>query len=104
MKYKLSEDIGSSLTAVRRQSFGMEAHIHEKRSEFCPPGLKDYLDSRDEAGTSEAAKKVMEIHSKLSIHVINTLKQHYGTENKAWWTARYSIEDSAGVHNKMGRK
>ena len=27
---------GSSLTAVRRQSFGMEAHIHEKCSEFCP--------------------------------------------------------------------
>ena len=78
---------GSSLTAVRRQSFGMEAHIHEKCSEFCPPGLKDYLDSRDEAGTSEAAKKVMEINSKLSIHVISTLKQHYGTVNKAWWTA-----------------
>ena len=77
---------GSSLTAVRRQSFGMEAHIHEQRSEFCPPGLKEYLDSRDEAGTSEAAKKVMEIHSKLSNHVINTLKQHYGTENKVWWT------------------
>ena len=29
----------------------------------------------------------MEIHSKLSIHVISTLKQHYGTVNKAWWTA-----------------
>jgi DNA sulfur modification protein DndB len=78
--------IGSSLTAVRQQSFGLEAHIHKKFTDFNPPGLQEYLDSRDEAGSEEAAQKVTMIHKRLFNYVIGALKQHYGTQDKAWWT------------------
>ncbi len=78
--------IGSSLVAVRKQSFGMEAQINEKINEFCPVELREYLDSRDEAGTHDATILVNQIHSKLSKYVIDTLKKEHGEENKAWWT------------------
>ena len=78
--------IGSSLTAVRQQSYGMEAHIREEFKDFQPAGLQEYLDSRDAAGTDEAAKKVTEIHRRLFNYVICTLKRELGTENKQWWT------------------
>ena len=78
--------IGSSLNAVRQQSFGLEARIHQKVPDFCPPGLQQYLDSRDEAGTVEAAAKVTKIHRKLFDYVIGTLKEYYGIQNKVWWT------------------
>jgi hypothetical protein len=58
--------IGSSLTAVRQQAHGMEAQIAKKHSTFAPAGLKEYLESRDEAGTEEAAGKVTKIHKRLS--------------------------------------
>lgn len=77
---------GSSLTAVRRQAYGMEAQIHASQTSFTPAGLQEYLDSRDEAGTEEAAAKVTKIHRRLFDFVIGTLKDHYGTQNKAWWT------------------
>ena len=77
---------GSSLTAVRQQAWGMEAHINKKIPEFKPLGLVEYLESRDEAGTEEAAAKVTKIHRQLFDYVINTLKKHYGSQNKAWWT------------------
>ncbi len=78
--------IGSSLMAVRRQAYGMEAHIHAKNDSFNPSGLQDYLESRDEAGTEDAAGKVTKIHRKLFDYVIGVLKDQYGTLNKAWWT------------------
>ncbi|MGI6851752.1 DGQHR domain-containing protein [Mesorhizobium sp. 1B3] len=78
--------IGSSLTAVRQQAYGMEAQIAKTYPNFAPPGLKDYLESRDEAGTDEAAAKVTKIHKKLFDYVIGTLKRHYGMQDKAWWT------------------
>ena len=77
---------GSSLTAVRQQAYGMEAHINKKIPNFKPAGLQEYLESRDEAGTEEAAVKVTKIHRKLFDYVIGTLKKHYGTQDKAWWT------------------
>ena len=77
--------IGSSLNAVRRQSYGMEAHIREKIPEFSPEVLQQYLDSRDEVGTADATVKVNRIHKKLFDYVISTLKEHYGTEEKNWW-------------------
>ena len=79
--------IGSSLTAVRQQAYGMEAHINKKLPDFKPAGLREYLESRDEAGTEEAAAKVTKIHRRLFDYVIGTLKHHYGTQNKAWWTS-----------------
>ncbi|RWP83806.1 MAG: DGQHR domain-containing protein [Mesorhizobium sp.] len=78
--------IGSSLTAVRQQSFGLEAHIQAKFADFRPPGLQEYLDSRDVAGTEESAAKVTKIHRRLFDYVISTLKKRYGTHRKAWWT------------------
>ncbi len=77
---------GSSLTAVHQQALGMEAHIHEKLPAFTPPDLQDYLDSRNVAGTEEAAAKVRRIQGRLSHYVIETLKSRYGTQDKAWWT------------------
>ena len=78
--------IGSSLTAVRQQAYGMGAHINKKIPSFKPAGLQEYLESRDEAGTEEAAAKVTKIHRRLFDYVIGALKQHYGTQSKAWWT------------------
>ena len=78
--------IGSSLTAVRRQAYGMEARISEKIPNFKPAGLQKYLESRDEAGTEQAAAKVTKIHRRLFDFVIGTLKNRYGTQDKAWWT------------------
>ena len=78
--------IGSSLAAVRQQAYGMEAHINKKIPNFKPAGLQEYLEFRDEAGTEEAASKVTKIHRRLFDYVIETLKKHYGTQNKAWWT------------------
>lgn len=78
--------IGSSLTAVRQQSFGLEAHLSNRFPEFSPSGLSEYLESRDQAGTEEAAGRVIEIHRKLSHYVMGALKRHYGEENKKWWT------------------
>ena len=77
---------GSSLTAVRQQSYGMEAKIREKFADFRPSGLIEYLESRDEKGTAKAAESIRTIQGKLFSYVIETLKEHYGTENKAWWT------------------
>ena len=78
--------IGSSLTAVRQQAYGMEAHINKQIPIFKPAGLQEYLESRDEVGTEEAAAKVTKIHRRLFDYVIGTLKEHYGTQKKAWWT------------------
>ncbi len=78
--------IGSSLTAVRQQAYGMEAQIHKKLPDFNPAGLRDYLESRDEAGSEEAAAKVTKIHRQLFDYVVGTLKKQHGTHNKAWWT------------------
>ena len=78
--------IGSSLIGVRKQSFEMEACIHEKFQDFLPTGLQQYLASRDEAGTEDATMKVTKIHKRLFDYVIGALKEHFGTQNKAWWT------------------
>lgn len=84
--------IGSSLTAVRQQAWGMEAHINKQIPDFRPPGLAEYLESRDEAGTGEAGAKITRIHRRLFDYVIGTLKTHYGTHNKTWWTKGIPLE------------
>ena len=77
---------GSSLAAVRRQAYGLEAHIKEKIPGFNPPGLQKYLTSRDEEGTSDATAKVRKIQQRLFDYVMETLKSHHGLHNRAWWT------------------
>ena len=78
-------DIGSSLTAVRRQAYGMEAQIQKKVTDFSPPGLREYLESRDEAGTDEARTKVLRIQKRIFDYVIGILKTKYGTQKTDWW-------------------
>lgn len=78
--------IGSSLTAVRQQSYGMEAYIQGRKPDFRPTGLQEYLATRDEAGADAAATKVTHIHKKLFNYVIETLKDHFGRDHKTWWT------------------
>ena len=77
--------IGSSLTAVRQQAYGMEAQIQKKHTDFKPSGLQEYLDSRDEAGTEEARTKILRIQKRIFDYVIGVLKKQYGTQDKAWW-------------------
>ena len=77
--------IGSSLAAVRQQAYGLEAQIHNTIGSFRPSGLADYLAARDEAGTEKAAGKVTKLNRMLFNYVIGTLKEHYGTQDKAWW-------------------
>lgn len=84
--------IGSSLTAVRRQAWRMEAQIQKTYSDFEPAGLADYLASRDEAGTQEAQTKVMEIQKRLFDYVIGALKAKYGTIKKAWWVEGVPVD------------
>lgn len=96
--------IGSSLTAVRQQSFGMEAFIKEKRPDFFSTGLEKYLDSRDEEGTVEASTKVNKIHRKLFNYVIAKLKAHYGTQDKAWWTKGIPLKIRQACTNEWEAK
>lgn len=77
--------VGSSLTAVRQQAYGMEAHIQKKFGDFKPVGLQEYLESRDEEGTEEAREKVLRIQKKMFNYVIGILKKQYGTQDEAWW-------------------
>ena len=77
--------IGSSLTAVRQQAYGMEAQIHRAYPAFNPSGLQEYLDSRNEVGTEEARSKVIRIQKRIFDYVIGVLKQEYGTQSKTWW-------------------
>jgi hypothetical protein len=44
----------------------LKAHSQAKIPDFRPPGLQEYLESRDEAGTKDAATKVIRIHKRLS--------------------------------------
>ncbi len=77
--------IGSSLTAVRQQAFGMEAQIRKVFTDFNPEGLQKYIDSRDEAGTEDARTKVLRIQKGIFDYVIGVLKEEYGIQDKAWW-------------------
>lgn len=77
---------GSSLAAVRNQAYGMEAHISTAFPDFLPAGLKAYLGSRDVKGTTEADAKLRKIHERLFNYVVETLKNHFGSQDKAWWT------------------
>lgn len=77
--------VGSSLTAVRQQAYGMEAHIQKKFGDFKPAGLQEYLESRDEEGTEKARAKVLRIQKRMFGYVIGILKKQYGTQGEAWW-------------------
>ncbi len=78
-------NIGSSLAAVRRQAHGMEVPIHAEITSFEPPGFKEYIETRDEAGTTAAQGKLRTIHERLFIYVVDSLKSNFGQHDKAWW-------------------
>ena len=83
---------GSSLTAVRDQAWGMVALVNSSIPDFRPAGLQTYLESRDEEGSAKAAEKVLKIHRRLFDYVIGSLKEHYGTASKVWWTEGIPLE------------
>lgn len=85
-EFQTFRDFGSSLAAVRRQAYGLEAHIQERIPSFSPPGLQKYLDTRDEEGTADASAKIRKIQQRLFDYVVGALKEHHGTKKKAWWT------------------
>ena len=95
---------GSSLTAVRDQAYGMEVHINKKFPDFKPAGLQKYIESRDEVGTEEATNNVKKIQLRLFDYVIGTLKKHYGTENKVWWTEGIPLKIRQQCMNRWEEK
>ncbi|GEM_PF-5011321 len=75
----------SSLAGVKDNSLGLMYFIREELPDFNPPGLQEYIDSRDEEGTKESRGLVMEIQKMISDFVIHKLKEYYGEKEKAWW-------------------
>ena len=84
--------IGSSLSLVQQQAWGMEAIIHRNIPGFLPAALKDYLESRDEKGTEEAATKVWRINDRLFKYIIPKLKDEFGEVDDKWWTEGVPLE------------
>ena len=96
--------IGSSLAAVRQQAYGLEVQIKGTFPTFAPAGLQEYLESRDEVGTQEAGRKVLAIQKRLFDYVVATLKNHYGTENDAWWTKGIPVSIRKDCMNRWEEK
>ena len=92
---------GSSLTAVRQQAHGLAAQIQLRIPAFNPPGLQEYLDSRDEEGTEEARTKVMKVQKKLFDYVIPTLRTHFG---EGWWTKGIPLKIRKECMNRWEEK
>ena len=84
--------VGSSLTAVRQQSYRLEAQIRERKPEFNPKGLQQYLDSLDEEGTQVAGNRIRDIHRLLYEHVVGSLKDHFGPTDREWWVQGVPIK------------
>ena len=84
--------VGSSLTAVRQQSYRLEAQIRERKAEFNPAGLQQYLESLDEEGTRIAGNRIREIHRVLYEHIVETLKEHFGPTDREWWVQAVPIK------------
>lgn len=89
---------GSSLGAVKQQSQGMGVFVRKEFPEFNPRGLQEYIDSRDEAGTADAAVLINQIGKIIFDYVIATLKREYGDVKDVWWTKGIPFE----VRKKSG--
>ncbi len=76
---------GSSLASVDQNAFQMMAIVASARPEFSSQELREYLESQDVAGTSEAREMLLEIHGILFEDVVSTLRAHYGDVRDAWW-------------------
>ncbi len=77
--------IGSSLSLVQQQAWGMEAQIYQKLDCFKPSGMLEYLASRDVKGTEEAATKVRRVNERLFKFVIRKLQEEFGADDDRWW-------------------
>ena len=77
---------GSSLSNVQQQARKMEEHIHHKRAEFLPAGLRKYRETRDEAGTEKAAMNVRRINDRLFKFLVGKLRGKHGSADDKWWT------------------
>jgi len=72
----------AGITRIENQMMGI---INTKDPTFFPPGLKEFLENQDEAGTKEAQELMDDISLLLSSHVRSKLQAQYGTEEKDWW-------------------
>jgi DGQHR domain-containing protein len=76
---------GSSLLSVGQNCLQMMSLIHEATPDFLTPEVRDYMNSRDVAGTKQAKDMIDEINKIIFEDVIATLKEKFGTQNEAWW-------------------
>lgn len=74
-----------ALDGVKKNCMGMMGIISEAYPEFTNSELKHYLDTRDKEGTAIARKYIDDINLILFKDVLNTLKNHFGTDSDAWW-------------------
>jgi len=74
----------SGQKGIRQNSMVLQSFINKQFNEFDPPGLAEYLDSLDEAGTKEAKELIGELQLHMHKYVIYKLKEQYPGKNK-WW-------------------
>jgi len=73
------------LKGISKQANMMMQHIHKSKPEFCPHGLKEYIESQDVQGTKEARDLIDNIQMILYDNVFRRLKKHFGQNESEWW-------------------
>ena len=76
---------GSSLQSVGQNCLQMMSIIHEAIPDFITPEVKEYMNSRDIAGTKQAKDMIDDINRIIFEDVIARLQEKYGTHKDAWW-------------------
>jgi len=74
-----------ALAGVKDQSMGMNSIINQAFPDYEPPGLREYIDSRDQEGTKQATAQINEIGAQLFNYVVRVLKARYGSDSEGWW-------------------
>ena len=69
----------------QNSTFAMMQVINTKYSTFDPPGLQDYMKSRDMAGTEEGRLLVPEIQLCIQQITLKLLMESYGEGEENWW-------------------
>lgn len=66
-------------------AYSMMSQINQKKNDFNPQGLQDYIKRSSTVGNEEARKVTYELQKIISEHVLSKLKEKYGLENEKWW-------------------
>jgi len=75
---------GSSLASVDQNCLHMMAIIHSTKSEFDPVEVRDWIQSQDAQGTTQAGTMINEISEILFKDVLARLQQKFGGDEKSW--------------------